>query len=108
MDEIWLPLIELPEGFGLSTTYPVVRVLLTNVPEGVEDDVFFSATAPGERVTPLVIVFTKARDVIPEGKENESEEYVKGKSVFTSARLTADPEMLTFVPCGSFVLLKTV
>ena len=71
-EEIWLPLIELPEGFGLSVTNPVVRVLLTNVPEAVEEDVFLSTTAPGGRVTPLVIVLTKPRDVVPEGKENES------------------------------------
>ena len=99
-DEIWLPLIELPEGFGLSATY--VEASFTKVPGDGEKGRFFRATAPGARVTPLVIVFTKAREVIPDGKENESEEYVKGKSVFTSARLTADPEMLTFV------LLKSV
>ena len=74
-----------------------VEESFTKAPEDVEIGRSFSTTEPGVSVTLLVILFTKTREVVPDGNENESVEYVKGKSVFTSARLVATPKMVTFV-----------
>jgi len=79
----------------LSAIY--VEESFTKAPEDVEIGRSFSTTDPGVRVTLLVTLFIKTREVVPDGKEYESVEYVKGKSVFTSARLVATPEMVTFV-----------